>query len=73
MAAGRDIRGSTITIGYTFKEVQQLIQAGTQELRTTYQAQVNTLSQRLAVTEEAIIGFFAILKREAVPPEQGPE
>jgi len=73
VAAGRDIRDATITIGFTFEQVQQLIAAGTQELKTTYQAQVEELSRRLAVTQDAMIGFFAILRREEVPPEQWSE
>jgi tetratricopeptide (TPR) repeat protein len=70
VAAGRDIRDSTITIGFTFEQVQKFIQSSTQELKTTYQAQVDELSQRLEVRQDAVIGFFAILKRERVSPEK---
>jgi len=70
VAAGRDIRDSTITIGFTFEQVQKLIQTSTQELKTTYQTQIDELSQQLKVTHDAVIGFFDILKRERVSPEK---
>src|SRR5262245_15335515 len=73
VAAGRDIRDSAISIGFNAEQVQLLIQTSNQELKTTYQTQVETLSQRLAVTQDAVLGFFTILKREQVPPEKLPE
>ncbi len=70
VAAGGDIRDTTITIGYSLEEVQAFVKAERQELKTTYQAQIKDLSQRLEVTQDAVIGFFAILKREHVPLEK---
>ncbi|MFZ0258333.1 MAG: hypothetical protein WAN46_22480 [Gammaproteobacteria bacterium] len=73
VAAGRDIRDSTITIGYTAEQVQALIRASTHDLETRYQAQVDELSGQLEVTEDAVVAFFQILKEGEVPLDELPE
>jgi hypothetical protein len=43
---GGDIRDSTITFGFTRERLQTLIQSSTQELKTTYQVQVDEVTQQ---------------------------
>jgi hypothetical protein len=70
VAVGRDLRDTSIIFGFTDEEVQKLIQSSTQELKTTYQAQVDELSQRLAVRQDVVITSLSTLRRERVPPEE---
>ncbi len=73
VAAGGDIRESTITIGYTSEQVERLITASSHELRTRYEADVEELSNKLQVTDDAVVGFFRILDENQVPLEKLPE
>ena len=72
VAAGRDIRESTISIGLTPEQVRDLALAITRQ-ESAAQAKVEELSRKLDVTHEAVIGFLKILNEQAVPLEKLPE
>jgi hypothetical protein len=71
VAAGRDIRDSTITIGLTPEQVREAMRAIYQQ-ESAAQAKIDQLSQRLDATHEAVVGFLRILDRNEVPLEKLP-
>lgn len=70
---GGNVEKSTITVGATPEQVETLIRASNEALRTTYEAQVNTLSGQLGVTQDALTSFFQILREQNVPLEKLPD
>ena len=68
-----DIRDSTITIGIPSEQVATLIQASTQELQKHHAAELNALGGQLGVTQNALTGFFQILREQNVPLEKLPD
>ncbi len=73
VAAGGDIRNNTITIGATPEQVEALVRASNEALRTTYETQVKTLSGQLSVTQDTLASFFQILREQNVPLEKLPD
>ncbi|MDQ3775413.1 MAG: hypothetical protein M3461_14215 [Pseudomonadota bacterium] len=71
VAAGGDIRDSTIIFGLTHEQVKETMLAIARE-DSTAQAKVRELSQKLLTTEGALIGFFRILEETDVPLERLP-
>jgi tetratricopeptide (TPR) repeat protein len=73
VAAGGDIRDSTITIthGLTPEEVKETMLAIARQESTAH-AKLQELSQKLQTTEGALIGFFRILEETDVPLERLP-
>jgi tetratricopeptide (TPR) repeat protein len=62
VAAGGDIRDSTISIGFTPEQLHGL-------MREAHASELRELSAKLAVTEAAVAGFFHILEQEQVSLE----
>ncbi|MCP4933392.1 MAG: TIR domain-containing protein, partial [bacterium] len=73
VAAGRDIKNSTININEYFPEQLKKIMRDVIREESTAQAQVATLSTKLDVTDDAIVSFFRILDENKVPLEKLPE
>jgi len=73
VAAGGDIRDSTITVGIPPEQVATLIQASTQELQKHHAAELNALGGQLGVTQDALTRFFQILRAQNVPLEKLPD
>lgn len=71
VAAGGDIRDSTITIGLTPEQVKETMLAIARQ-ESTAQAKLQELSQKLQTTEGALIGFFRILEETDAPLERLP-
>lgn len=72
VAAGGDIRESTITIGLTPEQVRDYMLEVLRKESTAH-ARVAALSKKLDVTNDAIVGFFRILDEKNVALEKLPE
>jgi tetratricopeptide (TPR) repeat protein len=73
VAVGGDLVDSNVTIGTSSEELQSAIEAATRQLiehTERQQSTIDTIRERIGVTEAALGAFFIILGEAAVPPEE---